>query len=35
MGGKHSIEEYKMRLKNISELTHITIEIYQCNEGAA
>lgn len=35
MGGKHSIEEYKMRLNNISELTHITIEIYQCNEGAA
>jgi cation diffusion facilitator family transporter len=35
MGGKYSIEEYKMRLKNIRELTHITIEIYQCNEGAA
>lgn len=29
-GNQHTIEEYKMRLRNVHELAHITIEIYQC-----
>lgn len=29
-GKDYSIEEYKARLKNVSALTHVTIEIYRC-----
>ncbi|PKN65801.1 MAG: cation transporter [Deltaproteobacteria bacterium HGW-Deltaproteobacteria-12] len=32
MSGKHTIEEYKTRLKNIQELTHLTIEVYKCEK---
>ncbi len=31
-GRKYTIEEYKMRLINVHELTHVTIEIHQCKE---
>jgi cation diffusion facilitator family transporter len=34
-GKKYSIEEYKKRLKKIHELTHITIEVYECEERIA
>jgi cation diffusion facilitator family transporter len=33
-GRKYTIEEYKMRLRNVHELTHVTIEIHQCKERA-
>jgi cation diffusion facilitator family transporter len=29
---QYSIDEYKMRLRNIHELAHVTIEIYQCEQ---
>lgn len=29
-GDRHTIEEYKMRLRNVHALAHITIEIYPC-----
>jgi len=31
-GNGNTIEEYKKRLKDVHELMHVAIEIYQCQE---